>query len=485
MTASHDNRLLIDGKLVATSNTFENINPFTEDVIGPVPDGTAADMDTAIAAARSAFDETDWSTNRALRQRCLEQLNAALVSEREEFRQELVEEVGCPIMTTHMAQLDSPLEESLLWPAAYMDEFPWERDLGEGASFGSPTRRLVVQEAAGVVGAIVPWNFPLEVTLNKLGPALATGNTVVLKPAPDTPYNALRLARLAAEHTDLPPGVLNVVTSSDHLVGEVLTLDPRVDLISFTGSTATGRRVMEKGAATMKRLFLELGGKSANVLLDDANFEASVPGMAFSCIHAGQGCVINTRLLVPRAKYEYSLELLKAAFEGIPYGDPSDPANLMGPVISAKQRERVLGYIEQGRAEGATLVTGGGRPEQFERGWFVQPTLFGVPDNRMTIAQEEIFGPVICVIPHDGDDDAVRIANESQYGLGGSVSSGSAERSMGVARRIRAGVISVNGAPWYGPMAPFGGFKQSGVGRQCGYEGFEQYTETKTYGLPV
>jgi aldehyde dehydrogenase (NAD+) len=334
----------------------------------------------------------------------------------------------------------------------------------------------------GVVGAIVPWNYPLGVTLDKLGPALATGNTVVLKPAADTPFHALRLARLAAERTDLPPGVLNVVTSSDHLVGEELVLDPRVDLLSFTGSTATGRRIMEKGAPTLKRLFLELGGKSAQVLLDDADFEAILPRAALLCTHAGQGCVMTTRLLVPRTRYEWALEVLQAAFEGVAYGDPSDPRNIMGPLINARQRDRVLGYIEKGNEEGATLVTGGGRPAHLTTGYYVEPTVFGVPDNRVTIAQEEIFGPVLCVIPYDGDDDAVRIANESQYGLGGAVSSASLERAMCVAQRIRAGVLGVNGGRWHGSTSPFGGYKQSGIGRQCGREGFEQYVETKTIG---
>ncbi len=483
---AHDTKLLIDGQLVEASGgaTFDNQNPFTEEIIGPVPDGSPADMELAIAAARRAFDETDWATNHSFRRRCIEQLNDALLSELEEFRQELIDEVGAPKLSTYIAQLDAPLAEALTWPAAYIDEFPWERDLGEGTAFGAPTRRLVSKEAVGVVGAIVPWNFPLEVTLNKLGPSLATGNTVVLKPAPDTPYNALRLARLAAERTDIPAGVLNVVTAADHLVGEVLTVDPRVDLISFTGSTATGRRIMEKGAQTLKRLFLELGGKSASILLDDADFDAAISGAGFTCIHGGQACVMNTRWVVPRAKYDEVLEGVKAVFEAVPYGDPNDPGNLMGPLISQKQRERVLGYIEIGKAEGATLVTGGGRPKQFDKGWFVEPTVFGVPDNTMRIAQEEIFGPVLCIIPHDGDDDAVRIANQSEYGLGGSVSSASHERAMAVARRVRAGVMTVGGG-WYGAMAPFGGFKQSGVGRQCGFEGFEQYTETKTYGLPV
>jgi aldehyde dehydrogenase (NAD+) len=482
VTLEFESRLLINGELVdaESGTTFENRNPATEEVLGACADASKVDMANAIAAARRAFDETDWSTNKVLRQRCLEELAEALELEREGFRQELIAEVGCPVRTTHSGQLDGPLQSSLRWPAKYIDEFPWERELGLDTSGGVTNRRQVTKEAVGVVGAIVPWNYPLGVTLDKLGPALATGNTVVLKPAVDTPFHALRLGRLVAERTSIPPGVLNIVTSSDHLVGEELVLDPRVDLISFTGSTATGRRIMEKGAPHLKRLFLELGGKSAQILLDDADLEALVPTAASLCTHAGQGCVMTTRWIVPRARYGWALETLKSAFEAVPYGDPTDPANIMGPLINPRQRDRVLNYIEAGKNEGATLVTGGGRPAHLPKGYYVEPTVFGVPDNRITIAQEEIFGPVLCVIPHDGDDDAVRIANESQYGLGGGVSSASLERSRAVASRIRAGVISVNGGRWHGPMSPFGGYKQSGIGRQNGLEGFEQYLETKT-----
>lgn len=487
MTDVHESRMLIGGQLVAAASgdTFDNINPATEAVIGPVADGSSEDMDRAIAAARDAFDNSGWATDRELRKAGLRQLQDALESEREDLREELIAEVGTPRMITYSAQLDAPLAEAITWPMHYIDEFPWERDLGVAESFGQKSRRKVAKEATGVVGAIVPWNYPVEVTLNKLGQALATGNTVVLKPAPDTPFNATRLGRLVAEKTDIPLGVVNVVTSSDHMVGEQMVVDPRVDLISFTGSTATGRRIMEKAAPTLKRLFLELGGKSANILLDDADFDSLLPAEAGLCAHAGQGCVMTTRLLVPRSRYAESVEMVKAAFEAVPYGDPSDPGNLMGPLISERQRDRVLGYVEIGKAEGARLVTGGKRPAHLDRGWYVEPTVFAEVDNAMRIAQEEIFGPVLCIIAFEDDDDAVRIANDSQYGLGGAVSSASVERSMAVASRIRAGVLTVNGSSWYGAASPFGGYKQSGIGRQNGFEGFEQYVETKTYGLPA
>jgi len=482
-----DPRLLIDGELTeaASGARFDNVNPATEEILGSTADASAEDMGRAIGAARRAFDETDWSTNRALRKRCLEQLHAAIEAEKEELRAELVAEVGCPVIVTYGPQLDAPLEDGLLWPAAAIDTFEWERALPEGHAFGTKARRWVVKEPAGVVGAIIPWNFPFEVTLQKVGQALATGNTMIVKPAPDTPWNATRLGRLIAEKTDIPAGVVNVVASSDHLVGEELVIDPRVDLISFTGSTGVGRRIMEKGAATMKRLFLELGGKSADIILDDTDFATRLPAGAMVCMHGGQGCAMPTRMLLPRSRYDEGIEILAEAFRNVPYGDPTDPGNIQGPQISAKQRERVLGYIETGVKEGARLVVGGGRPAHLDKGWFVEPTLFADVENSMTIAREEIFGPVLVVVPFDDDDDAVRIANDNQYGLAGMVTSASEERALAVASRIRAGSLSVNGGVGYGADAPFGGYKASGVGRQNGIEGFLQYLETKTIAVGI
>ena len=391
-------------------------------------------------------------------------------------------------MTTNGPQLDAPLSDAIVWPAKQIEEFEWETILPDALGItGNVDCRRIWREPVGVVGAIVPWNFPTEVTLHKVGQALATGNTMIVKPAPDTPWNATLLGRIIAEKTDIPAGVINVVTSSDHLVGEELTLSPKVDMISFTGSTGVGRRIMEKGAATMKRVFLELGGKSATIVLEDADLGlATLMGMG-SCFHAGQGCAIQTRMLLPRSRYEEGVELLKGLFAVVPYGDPQRPDVIMGPLISAKQRERVLGYIEKGRAEGATLAVGGGRPtgDEFTKGYWVEPTLFVDVDNSMTIAQEEIFGPVLVVIPFEDEDDAVRIANDSQYGLSGGVFSGSNERSLAVAKRIRTGGVSVNGGAPYGPDLPFGGYKQSGIGRQNGKPGFEQYLEVKSVSWPA
>jgi aldehyde dehydrogenase (NAD+) len=487
VTIDPESNMLIDGKLVesSTGKTFDNVNPATEEVIGQVADGSAEDMHRAITAARRAFDDTDWSTNREFRKHCLDQLQEALEADKEQLREQLVAEVGCPRMLTAGPQLEAPLAESLRYPMRLIDEFEWEQRLADATDFrGGTNARLIVKEPVGVVGAITPWNFPFEVILAKLGQVLATGNTVVLKPAPDTPWNATLIGRLAAEQTDIPAGVLNVVTSSDHLVGEELTLSPEVDLISFTGSTVVGKRIMEKGAATMKRLFLELGGKSATIVLDDADFaSALLVGLAV-CSHAGQGCAIPTRMLLPRSRYHEGVELLKSYFGMAPWGDPQREDVIMGPVISANQRDRVMGYIAKGVEEGATLAVGGKRPEEYPKGYFVEPTMFTDVDNSMTIAQEEIFGPVLVVIPFEDDDDAIRLANDSRYGLSGGVVSASFDRAMAVARRVRSGTMSVNGGLWYGADVPFGGFKDSGVGRQNGIAGFDQYLEIKSLAWP-
>lgn len=481
--------MLIDGKLVdGSAGTFTNINPANEQILGEVADASTADMQRAIDAARRSFDATDWSTNRQLRKRCLEQLHDAIQSELEELREELIAEVGAPRAVTHGPQLDAPFADGLRYPARLIENFPWETDLGDTvvSVTGVNTTRKVWREPVGVVGAITPWNFPFEVTINKLGQALATGNTVVLKPAPDTPFNATRLGRLVAENTDIPAGVVNIVTASDHLVGEELTLSPKVDMISFTGSTGVGRRIMEKGAATMKRLFLELGGKSATIVLDDADFNSACLIGIGPLLHAGQGCAAPTRMLLPRSRYDEGVAILKAIYENITPGDPQDPGTLCGPVISARQQSRILGYIRKGVEEGATMLVGStDAPRQFDKGFWVNPTLFTDVDNSMTIAQEEIFGPVLVVIPYQDEDDAVRIANDSPYGLAGNVMSASLDRSLSVARRLRAGFIGLNGTAGYGADTPFGGYKNSGVGRQNGIAGFEQYTEVKSVAYPA
>ncbi|BCI52437.1 aldehyde dehydrogenase [Mycolicibacterium litorale] len=479
-------RMLIDGALTeaVAGGRFDNVSPATGRVLGGTAAGTAEDMDRAIAAARRAFDTSDWSTNRALRVRCLHQLQDAIEAEREELREELVAEVGCPVMSTRDAQLDWPLAEALRYPAALVDEFPWARTLPGRGLFGERNVRTVVKEPVGVVAAITPSNYPAEVILNKLGPALATGNTVVLKPDPHTPWNATRLGRLIAERTDIPPGVVNIVPTPSNEVAALLGSDPRVDMVSFTGSTAVGKHLMRQGADTMKRTFLELGGKSALIVLDDANPARILPGAVGVLAHAGQACAMTTRLIIHESLFAQAVADIAAAFEAVPVGDPASPSTFVGPLISARQQRKVLDACEQARRDGAEIVTGGGLveglPEHLAGGHFVAPTLITGVDPGAPIAQEEIFGPVLVVLPFTDDRDAIAIANDSAYGLAGAVLSSSLERGMGVAHRVRTGSIGVNGGMFYGADAPFGGYKNSGVGRQCGIEGFEQYLETKT-----
>jgi aldehyde dehydrogenase (NAD+) len=474
--------LLVDGRLVpaADEGWFENVNPATEEVIGVTADATDTDMDRAIGAARHAFDQTTWAADPAFRVRCLRQLQEALTRHAEELRAVIVAEGGSPVTLTRGPQLDAPVE-GLSWVADLAERYAWETDLGVAEPMGIRSRRAQRREPAGVVGAITPWNFPVQIALAKAGPALAAGCTVVLKPAPDTPWSAAMLGRIAAEETDLPPGVLNVVTGSRHELGQQLAADTRVDMVSFTGSTATGRSVMRAGAENIKKVFLELGGKSALLALDDADMKTVAANAAFQVTtHAGQGCAIVSRLVLPRDRYEEGVALLVEMLRGWPYGDPTDPAVLMGPLISERQRHRVLDYIATGIAEGATVALGGGIPPHLPRGYYVEPTILTDVAPDATIAQEEIFGPVLAVLAHDGDDDAVAVANNSAYGLSGMVVSASPERARRVAERVRTGTISFNGGMYYGADAPFGGYRQSGVGRESGLAGFEEYLEIKT-----
>ena len=484
-----ESRLLIDGKLVGTSGgrVYANNSPVTEQVIGHVADATPEDMDQAIAAARRAFDTTDWSTNHAFRLHCLTQLRDGLLAVQDELREIISAETGAPmgICGASGPHCDVPIG-FIDYTLDQLPQFQWSRDLGIAEPLGQKSRRLVEKEAIGVVGCITPWNVPLQINLAKCIPALAAGCTVVLKPAPDTPWSATMLGRIVAEHTDIPPGVFNVITASDpRALGEQLVSDPRVDMISFTGSTAVGKRIMALAAETVKKVFLELGGKSANIMLDDADLSQSLLSCLAVCFHAGQGCAIHTRLLVPRSRQAEVEELLPAYFGFIEYGDPSSESQIMGPVVNARQRDRVLAYIEQGKAEGARLLLGGGTPAQLENGYYIEPTVFVDVSNDMTIAREEIFGPVLVVIAYDDEEDAIRIANDSDYGLSAGVWSASEERALAVARRLRSGTVTVNGGNYYAADAPFGGYKQSGIGREMGREGFEEYLETKTIAIGV
>jgi aldehyde dehydrogenase (NAD+) len=484
----HEERLLIGGELVEAEHgaTYENINPANEEVIGVAADASKADVQRAIAAARGAFDETEWSRDVELRARCLRQLHQALLDHEEDLADITVAEVGAPRMLMGGPQLGEPIKFVSFY-ADLAERYEWHQDLGVADTMAGPSNRWVEREAIGVVGAITPWNYPNQINIAKAAPALAAGCTVVLKPAPDTPWTGLALGRLAAEETDIPAGVLNVVTAADKTIGEVITTSPDVDMVSFTGSTAVGRRIMEAGAATVKRVFLELGGKSAQIVLDDVDDvgAASVGAVFGICTHGGQGCATSTRLLLPRSRYEEGVEAAAAMVAGMSYGDPEDPANLTGAIVNRAQLERMDGLVKKGVEEGARVVVGGGIAPQFDKGYYFQPTVLADVDNSMTVAQQEIFGPVLVIIPYEDDDDAIRIANDSIYGLSGGVSGADRDRVLRVARRIRTGTMSVNGGLWYGADVPFGGYKQSGLGREMGVSGFEEYLEQKAMAEPA
>ncbi len=486
---SPETRLLIDGELVDADSgrRYPVINPATGEAAGEAADAGTAETDRAIAAARRAFDTTDWSRDHALRLRCLEQLKAGLLANLDEFKAQIATETGAPMGTCGAAGPQCEVPISFIdYTLQSLPAFEWQRDLGVAEMMGIKSRRLVEKEAVGVVACITPWNVPLQINLAKCIPALAAGCTVVLKAAPDTPWSATLLGRVVQECTDIPPGVFNVITSADpRETGEMLVSDPRVDMVSFTGSTAVGKHIMATAAQTVKKVFLELGGKSANIILDDADLNQSLLTALGVCFHAGQGCAIQTRLLIPRARQAEVEELLKTFFGFIQYGDPAAEDQIMGPVVSARQRERVLAYIEKGKAEGARLLLGGGIPEHLPNGFYVEPTVFVDVTNDMTIAREEIFGPVLAVIAYDDEADAIRIANDSDYGLSGGVWSADEARALRVARQLRTGTVNVNGGNFYGADAPFGGYKQSGIGREMGREGFEEYLETKTIAVAV
>jgi acyl-CoA reductase-like NAD-dependent aldehyde dehydrogenase len=344
--------------------------------------------------------------------------------------------------------------------------------------------RWVEKEPVGVVAAIVPYNYPVQITLAKLVPALAAGCTMVVKSPPQCPWISAALGKVVAENTDIPTGVVNFLTGASAEVGEALVTDPQVDMVSFTGSTAVGRRIMAAASDTVKKTFLELGGKSAFIVMDDADLSLATMFSGFTiCSHAGQGCAITSRLLVPEAKLDEAVEQVAGVLAGVPYGDPRDPGTMMGPLITEAQRQRVDGYVQGAVAEGATVVTGGRAPDR--PGFFYEPTLLTGVDPDATVAQEEVFGPVLVVHGYRDDDDAVAIANNSIFGLSGAVFGTDPERATQVARRIRAGTISVNGGMYYGPDAPFGGYKQSGIGREMGVPGLEEYLELKTIARPA
>ena len=463
--------IYIDGAWVPSggTGTIDVHGAATEEVVGRVPDGVAADADRAVAAARAAFPA--WSaTAPEERAKHLTRIQEGLAARQGELAELIATEVGMPLKLAAMIQVGLPVAQVGNY-AQVLSDFAFEEQVGHS---------LVVKEAVGVVGAITPWNYPLNQIIAKVAPALAAGCTVVLKPSEVAPLNAFVLAEVIDE-AGLPAGVFNLVSGVGPVVGEAIAAHPDVDMVSFTGSTRAGKRVAELAAATVKKVALELGGKSANVILPDADLEKAVTAGVTNCyLNSGQTCTALTRMLVPRDRLAEAERIAAAKAERYRVGDPLAEGTNLGPLISAPQRERVRGYIETGIAEGAKLVTGGAEPpEGLERGYFVRPTVFSEVTPDMTIAQEEIFGPVLSIIPYDTEEDAVEIANDTIYGLAGGVWSGDAERAKRVARRLRTGQVDINGGA-FNPLAPFGGYKQSGVGRENGRLGFEEFLETKS-----
>lgn len=472
-------KLFIGGQWVqpSTSEVIEVRSPATGKYVGKVPLAAAADVDAAVAAARKAFDVGPWPRMAPEERQAVLANAVKLIEDRvDEFKHLLTLETGQPATIVDMMQYGAALS-TLQWYSTAADKFPW-RDIRDGI-YG---QTMVVREPVGVVGAVVAWNVPFFLAANKLGPALLAGCTVVLKPAGETPLTVNALAEVFAE-AGLPEGVLSVVPGGPE-TGRALTANAGLDKYTFTGSSAVGREIGKLAAERLKPFTLELGGKSAAIILEDADLDATLPMLVFSGVmNSGQACVGQTRILAPRSHYDEIVEKIGNFVAAMPVGMPDDPNTAIGPLISEQQRDRVEGYIKKGIEEGARLVTGGGRPEGLGSGWFVQPTVFADVDNSMTIAQEEIFGPVLCVIPYDTEDDAVRIANDSMYGLAGSVYTQDFGKALEIASKIRTGTYAVNMYA-FDPGAPFGGYKNSGIGRENGPEGIEQYCQQKSVLLP-
>jgi acyl-CoA reductase-like NAD-dependent aldehyde dehydrogenase len=467
-------KIFIGGEWVEpqSTETLEVINSTTEEAMGTIPACTAADADRAVLAAREAFDS--WSqAPREERAGFLTAIAAGLGERSEEIAATISQELGMPLKLSQMIQVGLPTAQFAAMPGL-MEEIAWEEEIGNSR---------VLREPVGVLGAITPWNYPLNQIAAKVAPALAAGCTVVLKPSEIVPLNAFILAEVV-EAAGLPSGVFNLVTGTGPVVGEAIAGHHGVDMVSFTGSTRAGRRVSELASATVKPVAMELGGKSPNVILDDADLAQAVPdGVAKCYLNSGQTCSALTRMLVPREKLAEAEEIAAKAAESFTPGDPFDEATRLGPLVSETQRERVRSYIEKGEAEGAKLLTGGAAPpEGLERGYFVRPTVFSDVTPEMTIAQEEIFGPVLAIQPYEDEDDAIRIANATDYGLAGGVWSADQDRAIGVARRIRTGQIEINGGA-FNPVAPFGGYKQSGHGRENGRYAIEELLQVKSLQL--
>jgi betaine-aldehyde dehydrogenase len=471
--------LYIGGEWVAPSSgsTIDVISPVTEEVIATVPEAAEADVDKAVEAAQAALAGPYPRLSPEERADTLTRLSQAIGARAMDFAQTITTEMGSPSSFSLMGQVFSATM-ILDGFANVTRTYPFE-ERRQGAL--GPV--LVRKETVGVSAGIVPWNVPLFEIACKLGPALAAGSPIVLKPSPETPLDAYLLAELLDE-IELPKGMVSILPAGRE-VGEYLVRHPGIDKVTFTGSTAAGRKVGAICGEHLKRVTLELGGKSAAIILEDADLATSLPTLMPSALmNNGQACVAQTRILAPRSRYSEVVDALADAVKGTSVGDPNDPSVVVGPLVAERQRDRVLGYIDKGNAEGAKLAVGGGRPKDLDKGWFVEPTLFVDVDNSMTIAQEEIFGPVLAVIPYSDEAEAVKIANDSDFGLSGSVWTADVERGIDVARQVRTGTYGVNSMATIDIHQPFGGFKASGIGREFGPEGLSAFLETKTIILP-
>ncbi|EID77572.1 MULTISPECIES: aldehyde dehydrogenase [Rhodococcus] len=472
-------KLYIGGKWVApaTDQVLEVFSPATEERVGSCPVASPADIDDAVATARRAFDEGPWPQTTAAERGEILAKAAKLIEERGDTLNALISsEMGQPPAMVGMMQ-QTPSLATLNFYAGLANEFEWEQT--RTGVFG---QTKVLREPVGVVAAVLAWNVPLFLAVNKLSPALLAGCTVLLKPAPESPLSTHLLAEIFAE-AGVPEGVISVLPGGAE-TGEYLVSHPGIDKITFTGSSPVGRKIGAIAAQNLKRCSLELGGKSAAIILEDADLASTMPMLVMSgLMNTGQACVAQTRILAPRSRYDEVLDALVAGAGFMTVGDPSDPAAQLGPLISEKQRDRVEGYIAKGKEQGARVVLGGGRPEGLDKGWYVEPTIFADVDNSMTIAREEIFGPVLSVIPYDSEDEAIKIANDSDYGLAGSVYTTDIDHGLAVAKQIRTGTYAIN---WYAfdPGSPFGGYKASGIGRENGPEGLEAFCETKSVLMP-
>ena len=486
-SAEYEGRLFIAGEFreAASGRRFDVVNPADESVVGTAADAEPTDVSDAVAAARAAADDGSWASDPAFRQKCMRQLQDALRNELPEICRLLTLEAGMP-------QGNAPTMDVVVEDMSHfidmIESFGWETDFGPYQYLNLNSNRRVRYEPHGVVGAITPWNAPFMPDMWKINGALCTGNTIVLKTAPDTPLTGALIARIAAEHTDIPAGVLNVVSSADRgAAGDALTGDPRVDMYHFTGSPAVGQRIMERAAVGARKVVLELGGKSANIVCEDADLDAAIPMGVYYCMTcSGQGCTLATRMIVHSDVYDDVLGRVEAMVSQMPWGDPMDPMNVVGPIIRRQQLERIEGLVDRAKADGARVLVGGHRGERGGKGFWYVPTVLADVEENSEIAQTEVFGPVLSIIRYQGgDDEAIRMANNSTYGLSAYIQTRDADRAWRIANRLKAGTVNVGMSFHLSPDTPFGGFGQSGIGREHGEEGFREYLQSKTISTPA